>query len=316
MIQKLYGMKIKKRLNFGYVVVIILMVLSGIFSIISLGVLKGSLDDFVNGSNRADTAVKMCRIEINIAARSIREMALNDDTDTYADYRQKVKECLDEIGTELEALQGTGLISQELFSKYENALTAWGAVGYEIMDKLEVGDDEGAVAQILTECAPALDDVIVISKEIDAVTDDLMQSSVRMSQWVFFIGIICIVVFIAAAIITAVRIGRIIVASITEPLDEVEKVAKELAEGNLHSELDYHSEDEIGRLAHSLRKSIRILASYVDDIDDSMNEFCKGNFAVAPKVEWKGDFVAILHSFMEFEKTMSATVISIQEVAD
>lgn len=187
MIQKLYGMKIKKRLNFGYVVVIILMVLSGIFSIISLGVLKGSLDDFVNGSNRADTAVKMCRIEINIAARSIREMALNDDTDTYADYRQKVKECLDEIGTELEALQGTGLISQELFSKYENALTAWGAVGYEIMDKLEVGDDEGAVAQILTECAPALDDVIVISKEIDAVTDDLMQSSVRMSQWVFFI---------------------------------------------------------------------------------------------------------------------------------
>lgn len=58
-----------------------------------------------------------------------------------------------------------------------------------------------------------------------------------------------------------------VLESILVPLHEVEAVAKELTDGNLHSTLDYRSDDEIGRLAHSMRKSIRILGSYVDDID-------------------------------------------------
>ena len=42
-----------------------------------------------------------------------------------------------------------------------------------------------------------------------------------------------------------------------------------------------------------MRKSIRILGSYVDDIGRA-NEaaFAEGNFDVQPEVEWKGDFVA------------------------
>lgn len=32
------------------------------------------------------------------------------------------------------------------------------------------------------------------------------------------------------------------------PLGEIEKVAAELTQGNLHSQLDYHSDDEIGQL--------------------------------------------------------------------
>ncbi len=58
MFKKLQKMKLKKRLNIGYMVVIILMIVSGLFSMIGLGILDKSLNDFVNGSNRADTAVK------------------------------------------------------------------------------------------------------------------------------------------------------------------------------------------------------------------------------------------------------------------
>ena len=95
----------------------------------------------------------------------------------------------------------------------------------------------------------------------------------------------------------------------------VEDVAKELTEGNLHSTLEYRSEDEIGRLAHSMRKSIRILGSYVDDIGRAMKLFAEGNFDVQPEVEWKGDFVGILDSFMMFEKSIADTIKGIQNVS-
>ena len=92
-------------------------------------------------------------------------------------------------------------------------------------------------------------------------------------------------------------------------------MAKDLTEGNLHSTLEYRSEDEIGRLAHSMRKSIRILGSYVDDIDRAMKLFAEGHFDVQPEVEWKGDFIGILHSFMGSEKSMAATIKGIQNVS-
>ena len=65
-----------------------------------------------------------------------------------------------------------------------------------------------------------------------------------------------------------------------------------------------------------MRKSIHILGTYVDDIDRSMKQFSEGNFDVQPEVEWRGDFVGILQSFMEFQNSMSDTVRGIQRVSD
>ena len=112
------------------------------------------------------------------------------------------------------------------------------------------------------------------------------------------------------------KTGKRVLETILEPLRAVEDVAKELTEGNLHSTLEYRSEDEIGRLAHSMRKSIRILGSYVDDIGRAMQLFAEGNFDVQPEVEWKGDFVGILNSFMMFEKSIADTIKGIQNVSN
>ena len=58
-----------------------------------------------------------------------------------------------------------------------------------------------------------------------------------------------------------------------EPLQQIEVVAGELVNGNLHSNLEYHSDDEVGKLAHDLRKSIRH-GTYIDDIDQTMETVC------------------------------------------
>ena len=38
---------------------------------------------YINNVTAADQAVKICRINVNAAARNIREMALNNDTSAY-----------------------------------------------------------------------------------------------------------------------------------------------------------------------------------------------------------------------------------------
>lgn len=316
MLKKLGHMKLKKRLTFGYTVVIGMMILAGIFSMTGLGTLYGKMNSYVNGSERANTAVKNCGIDINIAARSIREMVMNDDADTYPQYRETVEQYMEKIGEQLEILKSTGLIQDDLCRKYEDILTKWGQTGYAIMDEAESGNRQMAEKMILEECSPLLNEVNEITDEIDAVTDELKAEALEISRLTTVAETVFIFVLIIAAVVLASRISKAVVSSVLIPLHEVEKVADELSAGNLHINLEYHSDDEIGNLAHSLRKSIRILSSYVDDIAHSMNEFSEGNFDVQPEVEWKGDFVGILDSFMMFEKSMADMVKKVQQVAD
>ena len=84
--QKLESLHLQDRINYGYRRVIMMMIASGVLSVIIIGVLFSNMMNFVNKVNAADMAVKTCRINVNAAARNIREMALNQDTSTYDSY--------------------------------------------------------------------------------------------------------------------------------------------------------------------------------------------------------------------------------------
>ncbi len=83
MLKKLENMKLKERLNAGYRLVIVLMLISGVLSIVGMATLYMNLHSYINKAQRADTAAKMCQIQSNIAARTIREMSINEDGTTH-----------------------------------------------------------------------------------------------------------------------------------------------------------------------------------------------------------------------------------------
>ena len=314
--KKLENMHLRERISYGYNKVIMMMLISGLFSIVVIGVLFANMVHYVENVAAADEAVKICRINVNASARNIREMALNDDTSSYDGYEQTVKKLLTEVDSELKILKKTGTISNENYEEYATALSDWGNIGYSIMDEIKNGDREKAVDEILNDCTPALNKLVNIAIKLDEETDQLSNQSSRTTFIFAIAGFVCIFVCLSFAWTLTRKTSKKVLETILEPLHAVEDVAKELTEGNLHSTLEYHSEDEIGSLAHSMRKSIRILGSYVDDIGRAMKEFSEGNFDVKPEVEWKGDFVGILDSFMLFEKSMAETIKGIQNVSN
>ena len=313
---KLENMRLQERINYGYRKVILMMLISGLLSIVVIGVLFANMLHYINNVTVADQSVKICRINVNTAARNIREMALNDDASTYDSYEQTVKRLLAEVDTSLKALKDTGIVPDSSYEEYATALSEWGNVGYSIMEEVQNGNKEQAVNEIFDDCVPALNNLVQIAIKLDDITDEVKAQAARTTYIFTFAGIVCIIVCLAFAWMLTGKTSKRVLETILEPLRAVEDVAKELTEGNLHSTLEYRSEDEIGRLAHSMRKSIRILGSYVDDIGRAMKLFAEGNFDVQPEVEWKGDFVGILDSFMMFEKSIADTIKGIQNVSN
>ena len=314
--KNLENMHLQERINYGYRKVIIMMLVSGLFSIVVIGMLFANMMHYIENVNAADQAVKICRINVNAAARNIREMALENDASSYDGYEQTVERLLAEVNTELKNLKNSGVVPDADYKEYSSVLTDWGNIGYSIMEEIKSGDKDKAVDSILNDCTPALNKAVKIAIRLGEMTDEASSRSVRVTVIFAVAGIASIIVCLVLAWKLTIKTGKKVLESILVPLREVEAVAQELTDGNLHSTLDYRSDDEIGRLAHSMRKSIRILGSYVDDIGRAMKMFAEGKFDVQPEVEWKGDFVGILNSFMLFEESMAETIKGIQHVSD
>lgn len=314
--KKLENMHLKERIDYGHRKVITMMLISGLLSVVIIGILFANMMHYVENVNVADQAVKICRINVNAAARNIREMALNEDTSSYDNYEQTVKRLLSEVDSELQILKKTEVLSDENYEEYSTALSDWGKIGYSIIEEIKNGNDENATDAILNNCTPALNKVVEIAIKLDELTDEASSETVRNMVVCTVAGFVVIIVCLVFAFTLTRKTGKRVLETILEPLHAIEDVAMELTEGNLHSTLEYHSDDEIGKLAHSMRKSIRILGTYVDDIDRSMKLFSEGNFDVHPEVEWRGDFVGILNSFMAFQASMAGTIKGIQNVSN
>ena len=316
MISKLHQLNLHDKIKYIYATVIKFMILSGIVSIIGLSLLDIRFNSYVKGVQKANDAAKESIIDISSAARNIREMALNDDSSTYENYTNNVKAVLTDSQTQLDIIKNTNIIDDDLYNQYVKALNEWGNIGYDIINQIEKGDLASAKNKIHTVCTPALNNLMSIADKMEDETNKEADQAILLCNVVAVIGGVAIVLFIVIASLISKKIGAKITEMIIEPLRDIDNVAKDLASGNLHSELTYHSDDELGALAHSLRKSIRTLSSYVDDIKRSMQEFSHGNFDVKPEVEWKGDFEEILQAFMSFEASMADLVKHLQRVAD
>ena len=314
--EKLRKMKLNNRIKHSYVMVIKMMIATGIVAVICLGLLDLRFNDYVRGAQKTDTAVKVSIINIDNAARNVREMALNDDKATYSTYKKNFETELKDSQEQIDIIKSTNIIDESLYNDYVKALNDWATVGYDIINQIENGDIAGAKNKIHNVCTPALNNLTSIADKMEDVTEKETNNAVALCNIVAIAGVAVIIIFIILAAIISGRIGDIIVELIISPIKDVEKVADDLAEGNLHTELTYYSDDELGFLADSLRSSIKTLDSYVSDISRSMKQFSNGDFNVHPEVDWKGDFKEILDSFMAFEMSMTDMVKNLQNVAD
>lgn len=117
------------------------------------------------------------------------------------------------------------------------------------------------------------------------------------------------------AILLGFIITRVITNSIVTPINEIEGMAKALAEGNLNYKMTYTSKNEIGKLAENIRNSMIKLTVYINEISDVMSELSKGNLNVKINQKFTGDFEQIEHSITKSINMLSRTLKNINELS-
>lgn len=126
---------------------------------------------------------------------------------------------------------------------------------------------------------------------------------------------ICIGISVVALIVAAVFILRL-TSKITQPIKEAEAMANKMAQCNFDVEMTYYGNDEMGRLATSMRQMTANIKAVVREAGRALEEISKGNFQIVPEVEYSGEFVRIYDAIDNIIRSLSATLLSVKTSAD
>ena len=107
-----------------------------------------------------------------------------------------------------------------------------------------------------------------------------------------------------------------LIKQISTDLTILKNASEEIAKGNIHTDIDYENDNEIGAVADLLKKAITIIGSYIDEIQNVMSTMAAGNFDIEFQKEFIGDFVNIRDSVESFSEDISKSMIEIANASE
>lgn len=146
---------------------------------------------------------------------------------------------------------------------------------------------------------------------ITAEKNELYSQSIEL-----FIIIMTMVVIVS---VVATIVSFVLVLGITKPIKSLNNAAGRIAAGDLDVTIDCKSNDDIGELADSFRKTTATLHNYVgyiDELSSVLNEIADGNLDISLTLEYKGKFAELKSALENITNSLNGTLSEINLAAD
>lgn len=158
-----------------------------------------------------------------------------------------------------------------------------------------------AIQSTLGSIVSLLDQIVERGGVLSAESDAQMENT---AVTMHITSAICLVI----ALICLISLISYVMNKVVKPILSITESSRPLHEGKLHLNISYKSRDEVGVLADTLRDSLTLINSYVEDINNVMGQLSSGNFNVSTSSDYLGDFKTIQTSIEVFTSTLSESL--------
>ena len=312
------NMKIRKSLILGYGVTVVVSVIIIIASIILMTIQKGQYTSILDNYVGANDIVSECRINYNIAGRSLRDAVLGGNVTNLDNALAKVNE----LKEDLAALESKyPLKDRTELNAFVDTVEAWEIEAEKIVNVARGNTEESrtqAAALIASDCSPRLQDAAAkgdaLAKKLENEQDKIIDEQSLTSN--IAIGVIVAALVIATVVV--LRMALIIIKSIVVPVEQVHVALSGFSEGKLDIPVDYHSGSELGEMCDALRTSQHVLSECIGDTCRLLEEMGNGNFDVRTKDEkmYVGALSSILTSVRAINRSLTDALTQINQSAE
>ena len=275
--------KIGSRLTFGFGIILLIMVGLGSYSLIQINTLRDHVVKIVK--------VRMVKIEmtgkigdnINIVARSIRNIYIDEDKDhqkyemsRIVSSRENISDILGQLLESARTFDGKSVINETInLSKiYDTDVNSF-------IKLVEEGNHEQAKIMLFERIRNSQKSYLTSADKLTAYYTEFANETGKIATDSAKISQIGISAAIIMAIIFGVIISILIVKSITIPIGKSVILAETMANGDFTTELDIHQTDEIGILADALNSTVKQLNTMMVDVISYTNQLSGSSISLA-----------------------------------
>lgn len=122
-----------------------------------------------------------------------------------------------------------------------------------------------------------------------------------------------------AVVIVSVVLAIIIIGGVVRPIEELNKTARKIAEGDLEVTVSCSSQDEIGTLAKSIELTVERLRQYINyiqEISEVLEEIANGNLVFELQYDYVGEFSIVKESLHHISKSLNHTLREINKASE
>jgi len=150
--------------------------------------------------------------------------------------------------------------------------------------------------------------------------DKPLSSVFVVSEAEAFSGVYNIILLIGLLSLAAFVVLTLSVALLTSkslrPLSGIMKLAEDMKNGNLNTNIQTKAKDEFGYLSEAFRETSLVLKAYVSEISELLETLASGDLRISIKNNYVGDFEPIKGALLEISKSLSQTLYLIDIAAD
>ncbi len=270
----LKNFKIGSRLGLGFGIILALMMIVGGYAVNVVKSLHNKTETLVTQNMVHTEEANRIIGNINLIARALRNIIINDDREFWVDELNSVDKCRLSIAKSLEVLD-KGLkddVSRARLKEVTDLRPTYIKTTQAYVEMVKNGEIDKAknllykeLRKIQRDYLKSVDDLIVQQTELAKNLGREAASEAKNTNLI-----------IGAMLLTSVVLGGLlaifIIRSITTPVTKASALADTMAKGDFTSKLDINQKDEIGSMAKALNTMADQLGGMIREIIGGVNQ--------------------------------------------
>ena len=308
----LKNLELSKKLILGLGIMVAISAAMMIIAIVSLHDIGGLVNRLYQSPFTVSTQSIMLQKEIQNMGREIRGMVLYEDPS----YFDSVLASSGRAKANLALVEKRFLGDQQLILDMYQSLDEIEAAGKEINRLVAGGKIEEAKNSADIDFRTTMKSGIETSQEIvDFALDKALEfnedAGIALEN-----ATVMLIVLLVVMVVLCMGVTTVLSRAVSRPISQLTDAAKKLAAGALNIEIDYYSKDEVGTLAEMFREMSGSMKAVIKDIGQQLGAMSNGDFTVAPRAEYTGDYVSIKNALINIRESLSNTLNEINLSAD
>ncbi len=315
------NLSVSKKLIVGFGIVLILMLLSIVFSIKSIDNISQQVELYGQYTLPNNTSIWTIRRDIVSAqrymARAFAEKDLKSIESLLAQAAEDGKAALAELNKYASNQRNTD--RDEKIREVKSLMEQAGSIRLQIAELLKSPSEanlQKGYTMFLNQYMPPFDQTAEILREFtDTANERAAQQKINSQnsvRWAWILLISCSVISIVLTILVTIAIRK----SILNPVKEIAYVFGEISKGNMNSEIKYESRDEMGQMAKLIQKSNQLQGNILSDVIGKFIRISKGDLQISVDLDYPGDFAVLKDTIENTVSTLSHTLKTINNVAE